>query len=76
MTDRIARISPNTGEVNAWIDLSSLYPGLAAHAAGRRDERDCLRQGHAPDLHHGQEVASSLSDHCVLSTIARASTTR
>lgn len=26
LTDRIARISPNTGEVNAWIDLSSLYP--------------------------------------------------
>jgi glutamine cyclotransferase len=26
MTDRIARISPNTGEVNAWIDLGSLYP--------------------------------------------------
>ena len=26
MTDRIARISPNTGEVNAWIDLSTLYP--------------------------------------------------
>jgi glutamine cyclotransferase len=26
MTDRIARISPNTGEVNAWIDLSSLWP--------------------------------------------------
>ena len=26
MTDRIARISPDTGEVNAWIDLSSLYP--------------------------------------------------
>ena len=26
MTDRIARISPNSGEVNAWIDLSSLYP--------------------------------------------------
>lgn len=25
-TDRIARISPNTGEVNAWIDLGSLYP--------------------------------------------------
>ena len=25
-TDRIARISPNTGEVNAWVDLSSLYP--------------------------------------------------
>jgi glutaminyl-peptide cyclotransferase len=25
-TDRIARISPNTGEVNAWIDLSSLFP--------------------------------------------------
>jgi glutaminyl-peptide cyclotransferase len=26
MTDRIARISPNTGEVNAWIDLTSLWP--------------------------------------------------
>ena len=26
MTDRIARISPNTGAVNAWIDLSSLFP--------------------------------------------------
>jgi len=25
-TDRIARISPNTGIVNAWIDLSTLYP--------------------------------------------------
>lgn len=26
MTDRIARISPATGEVNGWIDLSSLFP--------------------------------------------------
>lgn len=26
MTDRIARISPRTGEVNAWVDLSTLYP--------------------------------------------------
>jgi glutamine cyclotransferase len=26
MTDRIARVSPNTGEVNAWIDLSTLWP--------------------------------------------------
>jgi glutaminyl-peptide cyclotransferase len=26
MTDRIARISPNTGEVSAWVDLSSLFP--------------------------------------------------
>lgn len=25
-TDRIARISPNTGEVNSWIDLASLWP--------------------------------------------------
>jgi glutamine cyclotransferase len=25
MTDRIARISPATGEVNAWIDLSTLF---------------------------------------------------
>jgi len=28
LTDRIARISPNTGEVNAWIDLSALYPRI------------------------------------------------
>ena len=26
MTDRIARISPNTGDVTAWIDLGSLFP--------------------------------------------------
>ena len=26
MTDRIARISPKTGEINAWIDLSTLFP--------------------------------------------------
>lgn len=25
-TDRIARISPNTGDVNAWIDFSALFP--------------------------------------------------
>ena len=25
-TDRIARISPNTGDVNAWIDLGTLFP--------------------------------------------------
>lgn len=25
-TDRIARISPKTGEVNAWVDLSTLFP--------------------------------------------------
>jgi glutaminyl-peptide cyclotransferase len=49
MTDRIARISPTTGEVNAWIDLSSLWPvaqrpmpsdqvlnGIAYDAANRR----------------------------------------
>jgi len=47
-TDRIARISPNTGEVNAWIDLSALYPraqrdpgadvlnGIAYDATARR----------------------------------------
>ena len=28
-TDRIARISPTTGDVNAWIDLSSLFPRSA-----------------------------------------------
>ena len=33
MTDRIARISPNTGDVNAWIDLGSLFPP-PADAAG------------------------------------------
>ena len=66
MTDRIARISPNTGEVNAWVDLSTLFPAAAAHAARRRAQRDRVRQGHPPDLHHRQEVASLVSDHCVL----------
>ena len=37
MTDRIARISPNTGEVNAWVDLSTLFP-----AAERRPPADVL----------------------------------
>jgi glutaminyl-peptide cyclotransferase len=37
MTDRIARISPNTGEVNAWIDLSSLFP-----AAERKPPADVM----------------------------------
>ena len=26
MTDRIARIAPNSGVVNAWVDLANLYP--------------------------------------------------
>ena len=26
MTDRIARIAPNTGDVKAWLDLSTLWP--------------------------------------------------
>jgi len=26
LTDRIARISPTTGEVNAWVDFTSLWP--------------------------------------------------
>jgi glutamine cyclotransferase len=37
MTDRIARISPNTGEVNAWVDLSTLFP-----EAQRRPPADVL----------------------------------
>jgi len=37
MTDRIARISPNTGEVNAWIDLATLFP-----LAERRPPADVL----------------------------------
>ena len=37
MTDRIARISPSTGEVNAWVDLSTLFP-----LAERRPPADVL----------------------------------
>jgi glutamine cyclotransferase len=37
MTDRIARIAPNTGEVNAWVDLSTLFP-----ASERRPPADVL----------------------------------
>lgn len=48
MTDRIARIAPATGTVNAWVDLSSLWPqsrrpptadvlnGIAYDPAGKR----------------------------------------
>ena len=65
MTDRIARISPNTGEVNAWIDLASLWPVAAAAVAERAGaERHRLRQGHPPDFHHRQEVAAVVSDFC------------
>ena len=31
MTDRIARISPVTGDVKAWIDLASLWPRSQRH---------------------------------------------
>lgn len=48
MTDRIARINPSTGAVNAWIDFTTLWPayrrsptsdvfnGIAYDAAGKR----------------------------------------
>jgi glutamine cyclotransferase len=41
--DRIARISPATGHVLAWIDLSSLYP------AAERPHRDAVLNGIAYD---------------------------
>ena len=44
MTDRIARISPNTGEVNAWIDLASLWP-----VAGRPSPSEQVLNGIAYD---------------------------
>jgi glutaminyl-peptide cyclotransferase len=36
-TDLIARISPSTGQVNSWVDLSGLLP-----ASGRTPESDVL----------------------------------
>jgi glutaminyl-peptide cyclotransferase len=36
MTDRIARISPNTGEVSAWVDLASLWPARERPAPGEQ----------------------------------------
>ena len=41
--DRIARISPSTGQVLAWIDLSSLYP------TAERPHRDAVLNGIAYD---------------------------
>ena len=41
--DRIARISPTTGQVLAWIDLSKLYP------AAERPHRDAVLNGIAYD---------------------------
>ncbi len=34
MTDRIARINPNTGKVNAWVDLTGLKPKFGAGDPG------------------------------------------
>ena len=45
--------------VDRSVDVVSAQP---AHAAGRRAERDRLRQGHPPDFHHRQEVAEAVSD--------------
>jgi glutamine cyclotransferase len=44
MTDRIARISPTTGEVNAWVDFGSLWP-----AAQRPNPGDQVLNGIAYD---------------------------
>lgn len=43
-TDRIARISPRTGEVNAWVDLSALWP-----VSQRPQSRDQVLNGIAYD---------------------------
>ena len=61
-TDRIARISPRTGQVSSWVNLESVWPREPADAAGGRVERDRVRQGHAPDLRDRQEVAARVSD--------------
>ena len=44
--DRIARISPETGQVLGWIDLSRLWP------AGQRPHRDAVLNGIAYDAQH------------------------
>jgi glutamine cyclotransferase len=36
LTDRIARISPATGDVNAWIDLTSLWPNAERPQPGEQ----------------------------------------
>ncbi len=41
--DRIARISPETGKLKGWIDLSSIYP------ASQRKDRDQVLNGIAQD---------------------------
>jgi glutaminyl-peptide cyclotransferase len=44
--DRIARISPTTGQVLAWINLASLWP------EGERPHRDAVLNGIAYDAQH------------------------
>ncbi len=44
--DRIARISPETGKVLEWLDLSQLYP------ASQRGDRDSVLNGIAYDPQH------------------------
>lgn len=45
-TDRIARISPSSGKVIAWIDLSGLFP------ASQRQSPDAVLNGIAYDAQH------------------------
>lgn len=45
-TDKIARISPRTGKVLGWIDLSGILPASA------RDSPDAVLNGIAYDAHN------------------------
>jgi len=58
-TDRIARISPFTGNVVGWIDLKGLLTP-AERANRRRPQRHCLRSSDQSHFRHGKALAQNL----------------
>ncbi len=73
-TSRVARISPKTGDVIGWIDLSGLLDAREA-ARDRRPERDCLRREGRSAVRDREVVAEALRDKD-RSAFARPSITR
>ncbi len=58
--DFVAMISPKTGEVTGWIDMSALRKELPPGKQRRGPERDRLRCGKRQDLRYRQALAASL----------------
>ena len=62
LTDRIARISPETGLVTGWIDLQGLLSAKDRTGKRGRFERHRLRCPERPDLRHRKILAEIVRD--------------